>query len=144
MPTLADIQTWHGQDAVGPDGDRIGSFDHVYVDRETGAPTFAAVKTGLFGHKVSLVPIDGARHHEEHVHLAYSKAKIADAPNVDADGELSEAEEEALYAYYDQTYSSYDGPDHEALIGLSTSAHGHGTVARDARLRRYVEAEQRP
>ncbi len=116
MPTLADVQTWSGQDAVDPSGEKVGPLDHIYLDRQTGEPTFVAIKTGLFGHNVSLVPVEGARTHEGHVHLAYDKAKVKDAPNIEADGELSEAEEAKLYEYYGIAgYSSYDGPDHDTL-----------------------------
>jgi len=117
MPTLEEIQAWSGKDTVDPSGDKVGSLDHIYVDRQTGEPTFLAVKTGLLGRNVSLVPVEGARAHDDHVHLAYDKAKVKDAPNVEADGELSEAEESRLYEYYAISgYSGYDGPDHDALV----------------------------
>ncbi|MDQ3630250.1 MAG: YsnF/AvaK domain-containing protein [Actinomycetota bacterium] len=116
MPTLEDVKTWSGQEAVDPNGDKIGSLDHIYLDRQTGEPTFLAVKTGLLGHNLSLVPVEGARTHEGHVHLAFDKAKVKDAPNVEADGELSEAEEAELYGYYGIAgYSQYEGPDHDTL-----------------------------
>ncbi len=118
MPTLQDVQNWSGQDAVDPSGDKVGSLDHIYLDRQTGEPTFLAVKTGLFGHNLSLVPVEGARTHEGHVHLAFDKVKVTDAPNIEADGELSEAEEARLYEYYAiGGYASYDGPDHDTLAG---------------------------
>jgi uncharacterized protein (TIGR02271 family) len=129
MPTLQDVKTWSGQDAVGPDGEKVGTLDHIYLDRQSGEPTFAAVKTGLFGHNVSLVPIEGARNHEGHVHLGYDKAKIKDAPNVEADGELSEAEEARLYEYYGISgYSQYDGPDHDTVAEYDR---GRETVGHD-------------
>jgi len=115
MPTLQDVQSWSGQDVVGPDGNKIGSLDHIYLDRQTGEPTFGAVKTGLFGNNLNLVPLEGASEHDGHIHLGFDKAKIKDAPNIDADGELSEAEEAKLYEYYGQSYSSYDGPDHDTF-----------------------------
>ena len=130
MPTLQDVKAWSGQDAVDPNGDKVGSLDHIYIDRQTGEPTFLAVKTGLFGHNLSLVPVEGARTHEGHVHLAHDKAKIKDAPNVAADGELSEPEETTLYDYSAISgYSSYDGPDHGTLTegDRPREAVGHDT-----------------
>jgi stress response protein YsnF len=122
MPTLQDVKSWSGQDAVGPDGEKVGALDHIYLDRQTGEPTFAAVKTGLFGSNVSLVPVEGARSHDGHVHLAFDKAKIKDAPNVEADGELSEAEEARLYEYYGIAgYSQYEGPDHDTIAEYDRS-----------------------
>lgn len=36
---------------------KIGSVAEVFLDRQTGVPAPAAVRTGLFGHKHTLVPI---------------------------------------------------------------------------------------
>jgi uncharacterized protein (TIGR02271 family) len=128
MPTVEEIRDWAGRDAVGPDGEKIGKLDHLYLDRQTGEPTFAAVKTGLFGGSDSLVPIQDAREHEGHVHLAFDKAKVKDAPNVEADGELSEAEEAKLYEYYGISgYSQYDGPDHDTISARDREVVGHDT-----------------
>jgi uncharacterized protein (TIGR02271 family) len=123
MPTLHEIQNWTGEDAVGPDGEKVGTFDHVYVDRETGEPTFAAIKSGLLNRSVSIVPIEGAQSHEGHVQLAFDKAKVEGAPNVDADSALGEAEEAQLYEYYGISgYSQYEGPDHETITARDGNA----------------------
>jgi len=111
MPTLQDVKTWRGQDVVGPDGSKIGTLDHIYLDRQTGEPTFGAVKTGLFGTNVNLVPLEGATGGSGSVQLPFDKQKIKDAPNIDADAELSEAEEQRLYEYYGVGYQSFEGED---------------------------------
>ncbi len=117
MPTVEEIRDWSGRDVVGPDGSKIGKLDHMYLDRQTGEPTFAAVKTGLLGSSDSLVPIADAVVRGDEVTVAYDKAKVKDAPNVEADGELSEAEEARLYEYYGISgYAQYDGPDHETIV----------------------------
>ncbi len=89
MPTINDVQTWSGRDAVDNDGDKVGAIKDIYLDRQSGEPEWAAVKTGLFGTKVSFVPLEGASAAGDEVRLAYDKATIKDAPNVEADGELS-------------------------------------------------------
>jgi uncharacterized protein (TIGR02271 family) len=111
MPTLQDVKTWRGQDVVGPDGEKIGTLDHIYLDRQTGEPTFGAVKTGLFGTNVNLVPLEGATGGSGSVQLPFDKQKIKDAPNIDADAELSEAEEQRLYEYYGVGYQAFEGED---------------------------------
>jgi hypothetical protein len=111
MPTLQDVKTWRGQDVVGPDGSKIGTLDHIYLDRQTGEPTFGAIKTGLFGTNVSLVPLEGATGGSGSVQLPFDKQKIKDAPNIDADAELSEAEEQRLYEYYGVGYQGFEGED---------------------------------
>ena len=45
-----------GTKAYGPDGDEIGRVEHFFVDDRTGAPTWVAVTTGLFGTRHSIVP----------------------------------------------------------------------------------------
>ena len=171
MPTTTDVQRWIDQDLIGPDDDKIGTVHQIYVDRQTGEPTFVAVKTGLFGRNVSLVPINDAHGHEGRVQVPYTSEAIKNAPNIDADSELSEAEEQRLYEHYGLGYSAYEGPDHESLkdpdregrfergdAGHDTSGPDTddamtrseeelrvGTTSRErgrARLRKYVVTEQ--
>jgi uncharacterized protein (TIGR02271 family) len=117
MATTTDVQAWIDQDLQGSNDDKIGKIDQIYVDRQSGEPKFVSVKTGLFGNKVSFVPIEEAREQDGHVTVPYGKDQVKDAPNIDADGELSEAEEERLYQHYGLDYSGYEGPDHESLGG---------------------------
>lgn len=100
MATLDEIRTWRGREAMGPDGERIGKLDDIYLDRQTGEPEWAAVKTGLFGLNVSFVPLEGASASGDGVLLRYDKATVKDAPNVAPDGELSPDEERRLYDHY--------------------------------------------
>jgi uncharacterized protein (TIGR02271 family) len=125
MRTSTDVQAWRGQQLVGTGGDKIGKIDEVYVDRETGDPKFLAVKTGLFGSNVSFVPIDAAESAGDGVSVPYTKDQVKDAPNVDADGEISRDEERRIFEHYQLSYSEYDGPDHESLMGRG----GAGTDA---------------
>ena len=100
MPTLEDVKDWRGQDVTGSDGDKIGSLQDIYLDRISGEPEWAAVKTGLFGSNLNFVPIDGADLGDGGVRVAYDTATVKDAPNVEAEGELSPEEEQLLYSYY--------------------------------------------
>ena len=71
------------------------------------------------------MPIADAETGDDEVRLAYSKDQIKDAPNVDADGELSRDEERALYEHYGRSdYGDYDGSDARA-DGVSDRARGH-------------------
>ena len=49
MPTIEDIRTWRGRSVVAPDGSKIGTIEDIYLDRHSGEPEWAAIKTGLFG-----------------------------------------------------------------------------------------------
>jgi uncharacterized protein (TIGR02271 family) len=91
-----------GATTIGLDGDKIGKVADIYLDEDTGAPQWVAVKTGLFGSKQSLVP--AARCHlrdDGDVEVPFDKATVKDAPNFDTDDEYLSAEQEAqLDRYY--------------------------------------------
>ena len=105
MPTIDDVKAWQGQDVRGPDGEKLGSISDIYLDRETDQPEWVAIRTGLFGTKVSFAPLAHARQTGDGVQLPYTKDQIKDAPKADADGELSQDEEAALYRHYGLDYS---------------------------------------
>jgi uncharacterized protein (TIGR02271 family) len=131
MPTINDVQTWRGRDAVDSDGDKVGKIEDIYLDRQSGEPEWAAVKTGLFGTKVSFVPLQGASAAGEEVRLGFDKATIKDAPNVEADGELSPEEERRLYDHYGRgDYAEWDD---------SSEDRSEGVLGRDERVRRGDE-----
>ena len=89
-----------GADVVDADGDKIGSIGQIYVDPASGQPNWATVKTGFFGMSESFVPLDQADQVDGGLRVPYTKDVVKDAPNIDPDGELSEAEEDRLYDYY--------------------------------------------
>jgi uncharacterized protein (TIGR02271 family) len=89
-----------GKDVYDESGDKIGSASEVYLDDESGQPEWVTVKTGLFGTKESFVPIRDADLENDGLRVRVSKAKVKDAPRVDADGHLSPEEEQELYRYY--------------------------------------------
>jgi uncharacterized protein (TIGR02271 family) len=103
--TQSAVADWRGRDAVDSDGNKIGSIDEIYMDTDTGKPEWLAVKTGMFGSKVSFVPIAGADESGDDVRLPYDKQQVKDAPNAEADGELSHEEEASLYSHYGLDYS---------------------------------------
>ena len=82
------------------DGDKIGGIGQIYLDDNTGEPKWVTVKTGLFGTSESFVPLDGASLSGGDIVVKYDKATVKDAPRVDADGNITPEEEEALYSYY--------------------------------------------
>jgi uncharacterized protein (TIGR02271 family) len=109
MPTLEDIQTWRGRDVVDSNGDKIGTLEDIYLDRNSGEPEWAAIRTGLFGTKVSFAPLRDASPTEDEIRIPYDKSQVKDAPNVEADGELSPEEEQRLYQHYGRSdYGEWD------------------------------------
>jgi len=103
--TKEAIASWRGSNAVDNDGDKIGTIEEIYMDAETGKPEWLAVTTGLFGSKVSFIPLAEASESGGEVRVPYDKQQVKDAPNAEADGELSQEEEAALYSHYGLDYS---------------------------------------
>jgi stress response protein YsnF len=94
-----------GEKLVGADGGRIGEIKDVYLDEQTGQPEWFAVATGLFGRRVSFVPIQGTGWTEDGISVPFTKAEVKDAPHAEPDGQLSQDEEAALYSHYGLSYS---------------------------------------
>ncbi len=103
-----DVSEWYDRNLVGPDSSKIGKITDIYLDNDTEQPEWAAVKTGLFGNRVSFVPLAGASRAGDDLMVAYDKAMVKDAPNADADGALSPEEEAQLYQHYGLNYSRSD------------------------------------
>jgi uncharacterized protein (TIGR02271 family) len=98
--TQNDIARLTGADVYDTDGDKIGSVGQVYLDADSGDPEWVTVKTGLFGTKETFVPLRDARVDVDRVTVAYNKAQVKNAPRIDADGPLSQTEEDELYGFY--------------------------------------------
>jgi hypothetical protein len=120
MKTLEDVQTWRGLKVVDADGDKIGTIEDIYLDRHTGEPAWAAVRTGLFGLKSSFVPIrDAERTDDGEVRVPVQKEQVKDAPKVDAGEELSPEDERKLYEYYGRSdYDEWQGEDQTTALDL--------------------------
>ena len=100
---MANLQQWDnliGLTAVDADGDKIGPVGQVYLDDQSGQPAWVTVSTGLFGTRESFAPLYGASASGDQVVLAVSRQLVKDAPRVDDDGHLTEAEVAALYQHY--------------------------------------------
>jgi uncharacterized protein (TIGR02271 family) len=117
MTMPQDISALRGRTAVDADGEKIGKIDEVYLDRASDAPEWLTVSTGLFGSRTSFVPIADARVADDEVRLPYRKQQIKDAPNIDADEELSADDERRLYEHYGRSdYGDWaDGQRREDL-----------------------------
>src|SRR5919199_1403161 len=101
MITEQDITTVIGSNAVDNDGDKLGKVGQVYLDDQTGRPEWATIKTGLFGTSETFVPLADATVADGTLRVPFEKAKVKDAPRVEAEqGHLSPDEEAELYRYY--------------------------------------------
>lgn len=100
MTNALEPQMLIGRTAVDMEGNKIGRVGQVYLSDRTDQPEWVTVSTGLFGNKETFAPLAGARADAENLVLAVSKDLVKDAPNVDTDGHLDEAENNRLYDHY--------------------------------------------
>ena len=103
---MTDAYQWQGRTMVGSDGEKIGKIAEIYEDPQTGKPEWATVSSGLFGTKSNFVPLAGASPDGEDVRAEVTKDQVKDAPGVEADGELSEPEEQRLFEHYGVPYTT--------------------------------------
>jgi uncharacterized protein (TIGR02271 family) len=100
MISTHDIDRIAGSTAYDSAGEKVGKVDQVYLDDQTGEPSWVTVTTGLFGTSQSFVPLEGASVDGSDVRLAYTKDKVKDAPRIDVDQHLERNQEDELYRYY--------------------------------------------
>jgi len=105
MITREQVTTLIGRDVYDRDGDKIGTVGQVWADA-AGMPTWASVRTGLFGTNESLVPLQDADLQGDRLTVAYEKSTVKDTPNIDAshDEPLSEDEVNRLYQHYGMSW----------------------------------------
>jgi len=138
---LTHAYDYRGRTLVDRNGEKIGTVDELYTDREGDQPEWALVHTGLFGMKRSFVPIKSASASGEDVQVPVLKQQVKDAPKVEADGELSEAEERQLFEHYGVPYTDEGST---TAVGAPGSA-GAGSTSADSTGADSTEpGEQRP
>jgi stress response protein YsnF len=119
--TQNDIARLTDADVYDTDGDKIGSVGQVYLDSQSGDPEWVSVKTGLFGTKETFVPLQRASVTDDRVTVDYAKSLVKDAPQIDADGPLSYADEDTLYQHYGIESNGYAAPSSSS----SSASGGH-------------------
>ena len=160
MTTAQDIRTLPGQTLYDSEGDKVGEIADIYADRGTNEPQWLAVKTGLFGSKLTFVPLSEAVAVDDGAQVPYPKALIKDAPHAGDGEELPPEEEQRLYEHYTQDFGDFDydrdyapapvghdtsGPTTDHAMTRSEEEIRVGTTpvaAGRARLRKYVVTEQ--
>jgi len=113
-PSIETVRGWLGRVMIDRDGNRIGEITDLYLDNETERPEWAVVRTGLFGLRSTFVPLAEATEVGEQVQIRHQRAQVKDAPNIEPDGQLSEAEEAELYRHYGLDYDAVTAEDDAA------------------------------
>ena len=97
---MSNIKDLFNATAYDKAGDKLGSVKEVFVDDNSGQPTFVEVNHGLFGMNSSLVPLRGHKFDGKDLNLAFSKDRIKDAPNLDADQALTPDQQNEVLRHY--------------------------------------------
>lgn len=129
---IAQIESLYDANVVDSNGDRVGSVGQVYIDDQNGQPSWVTVKTGLFGTNETFIPLQEARVSGDQIAVPYTKDFIKDAPNIDGEKHLDDADQDNLFTYYNVGSRSPAGTDRGAS---GTDAEyrdtGVGTTAND-------------
>jgi PRC-barrel domain len=111
-----DFAEWHGKDLIDRDGERIGDLQDVYFDVETEEAQFGTVKEGFFGRHLTFVPLTGVTIGPDNLQVSVTKAQVKGAPTIELEGDtLSQADEAALYHYYQLNYTASETPSGRRL-----------------------------
>jgi hypothetical protein len=156
-PSMETARGWLGRIMVDRDGKRLGEITDIYLDRDTDRPEWAVVHTGLFGLRSTFVPLAEATEVDNQIQVPQQRTLVKDAPNIEPDGQLSEAEEAELYRHYgldydtlaadsDPTLSHPGGPRADADDPSSSAPAGAGqpAVPPEASAERRVDGGLQP
>jgi sporulation protein YlmC with PRC-barrel domain len=104
LPRLDDLG---GMEVRDINGDKVGKVDDAYTDSEGGYARYVAVKTGWFGTKRHMVPIDDVRMESDgddhYLVLPYDKDHLRGGPTFDRDEDFTREHETTTYGHYGRT-----------------------------------------
>jgi hypothetical protein len=138
---IDDPARLNGTTVIGGDGERLGSVDAVYYDNATDRPEWVAVRSGLFGTRVALVPLRRADYAGDALRVPFDKVQLKNAPHHDPGRELSSSDEADLYRYYGIDYG-HSADDSAKTSEFATGAL-HGRDDTDRIDRAIARAEER-
>ena len=118
---IDDPARLNGTTVIGGDGEKLGNVDAVYYDNATDKAEWVAVRSGLFGTRLTLVPLRRADFAGDELRVPFDKVQLKNAPHHDAGRELSSSDEADLYRYYGIDYT-----DRSAREATDTGMTGAG------------------
>lgn len=121
--TVHDLLDYKVVDQVG---EEIGSVHSFWADPQTGNLQFVGVKTGwLFGQN-HVIPIDRVETDDANrtLRIPYSAELVKGALSIDADSEITDAQEEEIYRYYEGGGRTASTTSSTSSSSLTDTAHG--------------------
>ena len=104
LPRLEDLD---GMEVRDPNGEKIGKIDDTYTDEQGGYARYLAVKTGWFGTKRHMIPVDDVRTESDgddlYLVVPYDKDHLREGPTFERDEDFTREHETATYGHYGRT-----------------------------------------
>ena len=100
---------WTGHDLFDLDGNKIGTVEDVRYGDVTGGLQWLVVATGVPGTKKIFVPAGEVRRSGNRLSALHTKERVKDAPKVENEQALTEADEGKLCRYYGLQYGASTG-----------------------------------
>ena len=123
IANMSDPNTMTGATVTGGDGEKLGKVDAIYFDNDTDKPEWAAVKSGLFGSHVSLVPLAQGTWNNGTLTVPFDKHALQTAPHHNPDASIT------------PTDDAMTRSEEQLRVGTQTRETGR------ARLRKHVVTE---
>jgi len=154
MITIEQVPAVLGHQVYDRENAKVGTADHIYLDRDTGLPAWLTIRTGLFGSKETFVPAEASELRGSEVVVPFTKDEIKNAPNLSiaVGEELQPAEEAVVYEFYgiQPTAMNAPGPQTQetATDDAMTRSEERLRVGKETRetgkvrLRKYVTVEE--
>jgi hypothetical protein len=101
--TEHDLDTmlgWRGRTVYDRKDEKIGKLGDLYLDEATGRAAYAGVRTGLFGRHESIIPLREVTERNGDLVVPYDAELVRDAPAIDPEAALDDAEQERLARHY--------------------------------------------
>ena len=112
-PHLETVLSWRGRTVRDRDGEVLGKLGDVYLD-EDDRPTYGGVRTGMFGRRESVVPVEGMEPTEDGLRVPYSADHVRHAPTTAGEETLTPGDGRRLADHYNA--------DGEVCAGLRKAA----------------------
>jgi hypothetical protein len=125
---LDTLLGWRGRTVRDRNDEKIGKIGDLYLDEETDRPAYAGVRTGLLGRRESILPLEGLVDRDGELIAPYDAELIHDAPAIDPDEALDDAEQTRLARHYDAPPASRTGQDASPTSSSATDAEPDGSA----------------
>jgi PRC-barrel domain len=111
---IDEVLDWRGRAVVDRTGQKVGTFDEIYLDEGTNEPAWAAVKTGAFRLRRRVVPIAAVHADGDEIRVPFTKGQVKSAPTIDSEGWVAERDQAAIFRHYgltgEERQTGTDGP----------------------------------